>query len=324
LGSLLEGFATTDADDCNRFVKVLDLNEDERSTYNVARKERTTVNQNDLMLWAATVRNKSFRERIEAAQVGGFSSMSMFPLDYTTFIEQGTSLADMRAMMADSGVRVTVLDPLSQWTPTWTPPESMSDSDLAFLNYNEDEFFRIGEALGIESMSVIEPFMNNFPEDDLIESFATVCDRAAKNGWKVHLEFMPTSSINSLATAWTIVKGANRSNGGLVFDTWHYFRSDPDDELLRTVPGESIFRVQVADAAEQLRGGSVYEDLLHYRLPPGEGDFPLVPTVRILRDIGGLSSVGLELFSDAFDALKADEVGKRAGSSLRQFLNEVL
>lgn len=274
----------------------------------------------DLMLWAATVRNKSFRERIEAARAGGFSSMSMFPLDYRTFTETGTTVADMRAMIDESGVRVTVLDPFTRWTPDWKPPEGMGDDDLAFLDFDEDEFFRMGEALEIESMSVIEPFMNTFPQDALIESFAAICDKAARSGWRVHLEFMPTSSIDSLATAWEIVRGADKPNGGLVFDMWHYFRGKPDDELLRTVPGERIYRVQVADATTEIKGGSLGEDLLHHRLPPGEGDFALTPTLDILDEIGGLASVGIELFSDNFDALSAEEVGARAGSSLRDLL----
>ena len=275
----------------------------------------------DLMLWAATVRNKSFKERIEAAQAGGFTTMSLFPLDYKMFAEKGTSVKDMRAMMDEGGVKVTVLDPFTKWTPSWNPPDGLSKDDLAFLNVDEGDFFRMGEALGIESMSVIEPFMNAFPQDALVESFAAICDKAAQNGWRVHLEFMPTSSIDSLATAWEIVKEADKPNGGLVFDMWHYFRSDPDDDLLQTVPGERIYRVQVADAKAEIRGGSLSEDLLHYRLPPGEGDFALEPTLKILNEIGGLSSVGIELFSDDFDALSAREAGEKAGSSLRTLSN---
>ena len=274
------------------------------------------------MLWAATVRNKGFEERLEAAQAGGFKTMSLFPLDYQMFTEGGTSAENMRAMMDDSGVKVTVLDPFTKWTPSWEPLGGMSDDDLAFLNFGEDDFFRMGEALGVESMSVIEPFSNKFPQDALVESFSAICDKAAQNGWRVHLEFMPTSSIDSLATAWDIVKGADKPNGGLVFDLWHYFRGEPNDELLKTVPGERIYRVQVADAKAEIRGGSLSEDVLHYRLPPGEGDFALEPTLRILEDIGGLSSAGIELFSDDFDALSAEEAGKRAGSSLRNILSK--
>ena len=78
--------------------------------------------------------------------------------------------------------------------------------------------------------------------------------------------------------------------------------------------------VQVADAKDEIRGGSLNEDLLHYRLPPGEGDFTLKPTLKILNEIGGFSYVGIELFSDDFDAMNAEEAGEAAGRSLRNVL----
>ncbi len=63
-------------------------------------------------------------------------------------------------------------------------------------------------------------------------------------------------------------------------------------------------------------------DLLHYRLPPGEGVFPLVEVTRILRDIDGLSSVGVELFSDVFDELTAEDAVLRASASLQALYNQ--
>ena len=42
---------------------------------------------------------------------------------------------------------------------------------------------------------------------------------------------------------------ADRANGGIVFDTWHFFRGDPDFDLLATVPGDRIYCVQIDDAA---------------------------------------------------------------------------
>ena len=100
-----------------------------------------TATTQKLMLWAATVRNKSFAERIKAAQAGGFSSMSMSPLDYQIFTESGTSIANIHAMMDESGVKVSVLDPFTKWTPSWEPPGGLGKDDLAFLDVDEAEFF---------------------------------------------------------------------------------------------------------------------------------------------------------------------------------------
>ncbi len=59
---------------------------------------------------------------------------------------------------------------------------------------------------------------------------------------------------------------------------------------------------------------------MHFRKAPGEGDFDLKTVVRILSQTGGLNSVGVEVFTDAFDELSAEEAGEKAGKSLRDIL----
>jgi 4-hydroxyphenylpyruvate dioxygenase len=279
---------------------------------------------NGLVLWDGTVRNKGFDERIEAAVAGGFSEMSLSPLAYKGFVEGGLRPKEMRAMMEDAGVRVAILDPLTKWLPRWEPPADIAKEWFDFFDFDEDEIFRIADSLGVDSICTIEALGNEFPAEAAAESFAGVCDRAAAHGWNVILEFIPVFGIRDLASAWEVVRLADRRNGGLDFDTWHYFRGNPDDELLSAIPGEKIFAVEVADARREVRGSSIFDDLFHHRLPPGEGDFELVELMRLLDRTGGLSSVGIEMFSDEFDALPAEEAGRRAGTSLRALLDEAV
>jgi 4-hydroxyphenylpyruvate dioxygenase len=281
-----------------------------------------TTDAGETTLWCATVRDKSFEERIEAAQAGGFPAMSMFPIDYHTYTNAGLSTEEMHELMTESGVDVTVLDPFTKWLPKWEPPDDMSEEDLAFADFDENEFFEMGAALDVDSINLVEPFGNEISIDAAAESFGRVCDRAAKHDWRVHLEFMPVSGIPDLETAWAIVKQADRSNGGILFDSWHYFRGTPDHDLLRSIPGDQIFHVQLADAAAEVQG-SLYNDLLHYRRLPGEGELDLLTVIGILDDIGGLDSVGVELFSDRFDELDPETAGKRSGESLQTVLGDV-
>ena len=81
-------------------------------------------------------------------------------------------------------------------------------------------------------VNVVAPFPTDESTDSLTERFAAICDRFADVGVAVHLEFTPLPPIGSLATAWEIVRGAGRPNGGILFDTWHFFRGQPDLELL--------------------------------------------------------------------------------------------
>jgi sugar phosphate isomerase/epimerase len=150
-----------------------------------------------------------------------------------------------------------------------------------------------------------------------IGSFA---DRAKALGLRVTLEFMPISSIQDLSAGWAIVQGANRSNAGLCFDTWHYFRSKPDDALLQSIPGERVFEVQLADALIALQGKDLTDDLLRFRRLPGQGEMPIAQLVPVLKRIGAWRSVGPEVFADAMDALSATEVGRQTKESLVRWL----
>ena len=85
------------------------------------------------------------------------------------------------------------------------------------------------------------------------------------------------------------------ANGGLTFDTWHFFRSDPDFGLLERIPGQRIFAVQLDDAAAEVRG-TLWEDTLH-RLLPGDGVFDLPRVVQVLARTGALTLVGPEVIS---------------------------
>ena len=274
------------------------------------------------LFWAANVRTKPFAERIAAAAAHGYDAVSLFPLDVRQAADGGTGPADMRRQAEAAGVRIDVLDPLTSWTPGWAIPDGMSADDAAFIDFDPDTFFGYAEALGVRSVNLIESVGAEIAPAEAAEAFGRICDRAAGLGMQVQLEFMPFSGIPDLATAWDLIQRADRPNAGLTFDTWHYHRGTPDLALLRSIPGDRIYQVQVADAAETVVG-DLTNDLLHYRLLPGDGSFPLVETVGALREIGGLSSVGTELFSDAMDRLSPDAVARLTAVALDVMLDEV-
>lgn len=272
------------------------------------------------VFWAANVRTKPFVERLAACVAGGFTEMSIFPIDVQTFADGGLPPERLRRLAADEGVRISVLDPYAMWVPDTTPAPWATASDLAFVGFREDDILRMAAALGVESINLIETFGNPVDVDAAAERLARFGDRAAEHGWRTQLEFMPFSGIPDLATAWDIVRRAARPTVGLTFDTWHYFRGRADPELLRRIPGDRIFQVQLADATWALRAPTLVDDLLHHRLLPGEGEFPLDALVDVLGAIGGLGAAGVELFSDVMDALPAEEVGRRAARATDRVL----
>ncbi len=271
-----------------------------------------------LWLWAGTLAHATLAERVEAAVAGGFSSLTLFPADYRRAREQGSSDREILDLHSEHGVRLRTLDPYARWVPRFAPPQSARDR-LAIVDTREDEFFAIAEALELETMTAIEPFGTRYPAEALAESFAALCDRAARSGLRVHLEFTPFSGIPDLATAWETVRLANRRNGGIAFDTWHYLRGRRDDRLLREIPGEQIFVVQVNDAAAEVRG-SLLGDTWRHRMLPGEGSFDLDGVLEILLAKPGVGPIGIEVLSESLWRLPPAELGRRCGASLREAL----
>ena len=147
--------------------------------------------------------------------------------------------------------------------------------------------------------------------------FGVLCDRAREVGALVHLEFMPMLSITDLASAWTIVSGADRPNGGIMFDTWHFFHTGADFGLLEQVPGDRIFGVQFSDADPQ-PGADLGQDTFN-RLLPGDGSLDLVRVLGVLDRIGGLHSVGPEVISPMTAAMAPAEAARVTRGTDRRF-----
>jgi sugar phosphate isomerase/epimerase len=270
------------------------------------------------ILWSATLGPASLRERIEAAAANGYHGITVRPHDIGELRRDARDVARVCADGRERGVEHLVLEALSAWydhepAPDWFPSAAETIED----------HLRAAEAFGCTDLNVVAPLRTaSETTESLTERFAVVCDRCAEAGLAVHLEFTPFPPIGSLATAWEIVRGAARTNGGILFDTWHFFRGVPDLDLLAGVPGERIFSVQVSDGAPELRE-SLVKDTFRHRLLPGEGTFDLLGVLRVLRRTGGLNLVGPEVLSTELDALSAIEAARLAGEALDHVMADI-
>jgi sugar phosphate isomerase/epimerase len=271
------------------------------------------------VLWAANVRSKSLADRLLAAQAGGFTHMSVFPIDWQGWRAQGLSIATLRSMIRDAGLKVLAVDPFVQWVPGFVIPDNYPAENRGFIQFDEQAILRVAEESEAQAINCVEGLGQAHPLSLLVDAFGSFADRAQAGGLRVTLEFMPISSIVGLREGWAIVNGANRANAGLCFDTWHYFRSYEDDAALAAIPGQEIFEVQLADARRKLCAPTLLDDLLHHRLLPGDGEFDIARIVRQLKAQGAWTSLGPEVFADWIDSLAAIDVGKRCSKAMTKF-----
>jgi sugar phosphate isomerase/epimerase len=272
-----------------------------------------------LCLWAGSVQRLDFDQRIEAAHAGGFDSTSLFPYEIHRARREGITDAELRARFEDAGVRVAVIDPLARWLSTWSSPGDLPADDPAHGDLGPDEVFAMAVAFGADLISVLALYDPPVSAEVGGPAFAALCDQAAEHGLRLQLEFIPGTGIHDLTAAWEIVQAADRPNGGVLLDTWHFFRSDSSFELLEELPADRIFGLQIEDAPAEFPADPAHESL-HGRLLPGEGGLDLARFLAVVADkVPALT--GPEVFSDELGALPAAELGRRLGETTRAALD---
>ena len=282
-----------------------------------------TLGAGDLVLCSGTLpRDVSFRTRVEAASAGGFAAVSLWGRDYQRAGADGLGDADIRHMLADNGLDIGELDPAWWWTPgaeaaAQAIPTDFDAEDV--FRFGEHDLFAIADAVGARSLNAVDVFGGDWGLDEAAEAFAGLCDRAAEHGLVVHLEPLPWSKIPDAATAWDVVGGAGRANGGITVDAWHFFRAGGDHQALRAIPGEHVLGVQLDDGPAAPEANLI-EATLHERLLPGDGEFDLPALIGTLRDIGCQAPIGVEVFSDELHQLAPAEAARRAGAATRRLL----
>jgi sugar phosphate isomerase/epimerase len=267
-------------------------------------------------LWAGTVGFTSpLAERFAAAAATGCRQATLSPPDVLRAASDGMTAAEIGRMARDLGLDL-IIDPVMNWYPDREPSPSR------FAGVSTDDALRMCEALGVTSLSAIATASSDIPVPELAGYLARLCDRAAGFGARVHLEFIPFTIVRTLRTAWDLVRAAGRPNGGLVFDTWHFFRGEAQFDVLETIPGDRIFCVQLDDAPA-VPEGSLREETSH-RLLPGDGALDLVAAVRALHRIGALTWVGPEVISPDLTALPVLDAATLAMDRTRAFVAAAL
>lgn len=261
------------------------------------------------ILWGAGLPPSTLPERVAAAAANGYTDLSVSSADQVWARTEGVAPGELRRQAGDEGVSLSSLDGVIEWYPHPEPKRALGTPVPVA------EVLLAAEAFGARTINAIAPFPSSVPLEGLAEHFASVCDRAAEHGLLVHFEFTPRSPVDNVFTAYELVQLAGRANGGILFDTWHFCRGNPDiDRLEAEIPGDRIFAVQVSDGKDEFVEG-LLPDTFRHRMLPGEGTFPLGEILRTLDAIGGLTLAGPEVLSVEQFALEVAEAARQQGEA---------
>jgi len=177
------------------------------------------------------------------------------------------ALRRVRALLRSEGVRINEVE-FIQITP-----------DIDIHGYTH--MLEAGAELGATCLTVAgeDP---DFAR--MTANFAALCDLAAPFGIRVDIEFMVWRVVATVQQATKLVSDAGRSNGGVLMDSLHLARSGGVPADMRVAPASMVHAAQICDgpAASPPNVDAIIAEARENRLPPGEGELPLVDFLRAL------------------------------------------
>lgn len=109
-----------------------------------------------------------------------------------------------------------------------------------------------------------------------IDKVGTLADLVGEYGLMLTIEAIPTYTIGDLPSALAVLEQVGRPNLKLLIDTMHIARTG-GARLLTEIDPALIGYVQICDGPAGMPSGEVYfDEALHQRAVPGEGELPLV------------------------------------------------
>jgi len=231
------------------------------------------------------------REKLAAIAAAGFDGVEIFEND---FLAYDGSPREVGRMVRDFGLEISLFQPFRDFEGM-PEPERAKAFDRAERKF--DLMGELGADLVLVCSNVSPASLGGV--DRAARDFHELGLRAARRDIRIGYEALAWGRhVNDHRDAWEIVRRADHPNVGLILDSFHTLARKIDPETIRSIPGDRIFFVQLADAPK------IDMDLLywsrHFRNMPGEGDLDVFGFMRAVAATGYDGVLSLEIFNDQF------------------------
>jgi sugar phosphate isomerase/epimerase len=250
----------------------------------------------------------SFKDRVAAAARAGFTGFGIWHADLEHTLRT-QSLADVRRILGDHGMRHIELEFLNDW---W-----FKDGERkAACDQRKRLLLEAASALGARHIKVGDFINTPCPMPQLVESFAALCAEAREHDTAILFELMPFANIHTLAGALELVTGADAGNGGIIFDLWHVVKLGIPYADVARVPKRFLRGIELNDGTFTAPWGMV-EDTVNHRRLCGEGEFDVKGFVKMMLDAGYDGPWGIEVLNEEMRAWPAEQLAERAAATTR-------
>ncbi|NMA96757.1 MAG: sugar phosphate isomerase/epimerase and 4-hydroxyphenylpyruvate domain-containing protein [Phyllobacteriaceae bacterium] len=254
------------------------------------------------------------REKLEAIAAAGFDGVEIFENDFLAF---DRSPREVRQMVEDLGLAITLFQPFRDF-------EGLPEPQRGEAFDRAERKFDLMEQLGTDLILIcsnVSPLALG-GIDRAAADLRALGERAARRNLRIGYEALAWGRhVNDHRDAWEIVRRAEHSNVGIILDSFHTLSRGIDPNSIRSIPGDKIFIVQLADAPR------IDMDLLywsrHFRSMPGEGDLPVVDFMRAVAATGYAGPISLEIFNDQFRAGSPRTIAADGHRSLVYLMDQV-
>ena len=246
-------------------------------------------------------------EKLQTIATAGFDAVEIFEPDFTCF---DGSARDVARMCGDLGLSICALQPFRDF-------EGMPGSERARCFRRAEKKFDLMQELGTDLLLIcsnVSPISLGGIDraaDDLRE----LGERAGARGLRVGFEALAWGRhVNDYRDAWEIVRRADSKSIGIILDSFHTLAPSFPVSMIRAIPGDKIFLVQLADAPQL--DLDVLSWSRHFRCFPGQGNLPIGDFMQAINATGYKGPLSLEIFNDQFRAQSTKEVAIDAMRSL--------
>jgi 4-hydroxyphenylpyruvate dioxygenase len=228
-------------------------------------------------------------EKLEAIAIAHFDGVEIMDNDLLFF---NGSPRDARGIASDVGLTIDLFQPFRDF-------EGVPGEQLARNLDRAERKFDVMQGLGAPMMLVCSNTGTNVIDDDDLAAaqLRQLAERAALRQLKVGYEALSWgTNVRTFEHAWRIVEKADHPHLGLIVDSFHTLALADDWSALRSLPGERIFFVQLADAPRL--GMNALTLSRHFRCFPGQGDLDVPGFLGAVLDTGYTGTISLEIFND--------------------------
>ena len=268
-----------------------------------------------LALNGATTMHADLLTDIQAASRAGFGLIEIWAAKLREYLKTN-STADLRSILSENNLEPYSINSIEHIT-------FRTEEDHKKIREECRELSKIAEEIGCPYVVVVPGKLPSDPTeeriiDESVEVLNELADIAEPYGVSLAFEFLGQTdcSVQTLDLAKKIVDQVNRSNIGLVLDTFHFYAGNSSFEAIEKLDPRKLFIFHINDA-EDLPKEALTDA---HRLYPGQGILPIREIKQRFDQIGYDRMASIEIFRPEYWDQDPFEVAKKAKAAAENAL----